>query len=92
MGADVTKRNSADMSPLMIACQKGNKDIVKDLIANKAEINEKASISGLTPLSCCKDEELALFLIQNGAKIQNRPQSTNIKKWLSNGEVKMKIF
>lgn len=74
IGADITKRTSHDISPLMLACQKGNKEIVEYLIHNKVDVNEKA-ISGLTPLLCCKDEELGLFLIQNGAKIQGRPAS-----------------
>ncbi len=78
VGADISKRNAEDMSPLMLSCQKGLKELVYYLIENKAEINEK-SISGLTPLSCCKDEELALYLISKGAKLQNRPSST-IKK------------
>jgi hypothetical protein len=59
----------------MLACQKGNREMVEYLIANKVDVNEKA-ISGLTPLLCCKDEELGLYLIQNGAKIQGRPTSS----------------
>ena len=76
IGADLGKRNSYELSPLMLACQKGNREMVEYLVANKADVNEKASISGLTPLLCCRDEELALFLIQSGAKIQSRPTSS----------------
>jgi hypothetical protein len=65
----------------MIACQKGNKELVEHFVKNKIDLNEKANISGVTPLSCCKDEELALYLIQNGASLKSRPGSTlnNIK-------------
>jgi ankyrin repeat protein len=76
LGADLNKKNSSDMSPLMIACQIGSKEIVEYLIENKAEINEKANISGLTPLALCKDEELSLYLIKKGAKIHKRPASS----------------
>lgn len=64
----------------MIACQKGQIEIAKYLIDNKADVNEKASISGMTPLTLCKDEELSLYLIKNGAKIQGRPTSSALKK------------
>ena len=37
LGADLT-RNSHDLSPLMIACQKGNKELIEHFVKNKIDL------------------------------------------------------
>ena len=50
MGANITLRNKADLSPLMLSCKYGFLKLVDILISKKANINEK-NILGETPLS-----------------------------------------
>jgi len=63
--------NTAGNTPLIVACEKNNKDIVKILIKNGANINMKNQ-DGLTALfyACEKEKiEIAKLLFDNGADI-----------------------
>ena len=63
---------------LVIACQDGKTDEVKDLLAKGANPNAKEIIQGNTPLYFAKNAEVAQVLIANGAdaNAQNQYGST----------------
>ena len=66
MGANVSKRNKGDLSPLMLACKFGFSNLVDLLINNGANINEK-NILGETPLSIAQlhnHDDLAMKILQ----------------------------
>ena len=65
-GANIKKRNKADMSPLMFCCKNNFQTIAEYLIKKGADVNEK-NILGDTPLKLAQtngNEELALKLIK----------------------------
>ena len=66
MGANITLRNKADLSPLMLSCKFGYIKLVDILINKKADINEK-NILGETPLSLAQlyhHDDLAMKILQ----------------------------
>lgn len=71
-------------SALLLACRKGNMDLVKTLITNGASINSLSSWTGVTPLSSAVSSgnlELVKFLIESGAgkKLGNSPLAEALK-------------
>ena len=65
-GANVALRKRGDVSPLMLACKYGNVSIVKALLLNGADINEK-NILGENPLKIAQmnnHEDLAMMLLK----------------------------
>ncbi len=83
LGADITIRNSAHLTPLMLCCKEGLSELAEILLSNDANIND-TNILGDTPLKLAQrygHEELALLLINKyRALIQNRPSSSISKK------------
>ena len=78
LGADITKRNNSDMTPLMLSCKNGMTELAEYLLKNDATINE-TNILGETPLKISQlygHEDLVLLLM-NKYKANLRP---NIKK------------
>lgn len=68
---DINKTNNKGMTPLMIACELGNINIVKELIKFGADINMSTK-KGTTALIFALSrghEDLAKFLLQLGCKI-----------------------
>ena len=83
LGANISMRNSAHLTPLMIACREGLTELAEILLSNEANIND-TNILGDTPLKLAQrygHEELALLLINKyRAQIQNRPSTSAAKK------------
>jgi ankyrin repeat protein len=83
LGADITIRNGAHLTPLMLCCKEGIAELAEVLLGNDANIND-TNILGDTPLKLAQrfgHEELALLLINKyRALIQNRPSSSVGKK------------
>jgi 26S proteasome non-ATPase regulatory subunit 10 len=76
LGADISIKDSCDLTPLMLSCKIGLIDICEYLLNNGANINE-SNILGDTPLKMAQrfgHEELAIKLIQQ-YKALMRPQS-----------------
>eukprot|EP01134_Creolimax_fragrantissima_P002894 CFRG2894T1 len=66
---DPNVKDNADWSPLHEACARGNIEIMRILIQNGADINQRG-FQGWTPLHDAIDKneiEAALFLLENGA-------------------------
>ena len=72
LGGSVFIKAADGMSPIHVACQNGNLDIVQYLVENfKVNINEK-DFNGATPLhfaSINGNSDLVAFLLSHGAKI-----------------------
>jgi len=69
-GAEINAQTSEGVTPLYIACQRGDKDVVTLLLAKGADVNVKDS-EGQTALSLAKQqnhEEVAELLRKHGAK------------------------
>ncbi|MCB1191228.1 MAG: ankyrin repeat domain-containing protein [Leptospiraceae bacterium] len=60
-GADINAKGWSDMSPLHIAVEYGNLDLVKFYITHGADINAQG-IMGATPLELARDENIKKFL------------------------------
>ncbi|MDJ1173086.1 ankyrin repeat domain-containing protein [Roseofilum capinflatum] len=68
---DLNQQDGLNVTALMIACEKGHLDIVQQLLAEGADIN--LNIKGVSALSIAvweKQEEIAMFLINQGADFQ----------------------
>ncbi len=80
---DINKPNSEEKSPLMIACSRGDLELVKLLISKGASINF-LSKTGDTPLSSAVSSgnfELVQFIIESGAgkNLGNSPLSNALR-------------
>jgi len=64
--ADVNASNSSGWRPLHEAAEKGQKDVVKLLPANKADVNASDN-DGLTPLHLAKGQEDVAELLRQHA-------------------------
>jgi ankyrin repeat protein len=65
-GFDITKKNSEDLTPLMLSCKLGNIEIAEILLENKANLYE-INILGDTSLKLAQKnghENLVMILIQ----------------------------
>lgn len=69
---DVNEKNYAGITPLTVAAEKGNMEIIKMLVEDgKAQINEKSSY-GVTPIisaSAAGNSEVIVYLVDNGAEV-----------------------
>lgn len=69
---DVNEKNYAGITPLTIAAEKGNMDIIKMLVEDgKANVNDKSSY-GITPLisaAAAGNDEVVSYLISHGADV-----------------------
>jgi ankyrin repeat protein len=66
LGADLGIRNAADLTPLMLGCKMGLKDVCEYLIEHKASVND-TNILGDTPLKLAQrngHEDLVLLLMK----------------------------
>lgn len=69
------------MSVLMLACQKDMLEVVKCLVENNADVNEKATITGMTPFTLCRKENEDLLLLLLKYKVKNEKRALSaIKK------------
>ena len=64
--ADVNASDSSGWRPLHEAAEKGQKDAVKLLLANKADVNARDN-DGLTPLHLAKGQEDVAELLRQHA-------------------------
>jgi len=65
-GIDISKKNSEDLTPLMLSCKLGYIEIAEILLGNKANLHE-SNILGETSLKLAQKfghENLVLILIQ----------------------------
>lgn len=70
-GVNVNERNYAGITPLTIAAEKGNMNILKMLVEKKANVNAPSSY-GVTPLiaaAAAGNAEAVSYLIANGADV-----------------------
>jgi ankyrin repeat protein len=68
---ELNARTVKDDSPVLIAALNGHSEIVKYLVANKADVNV-ANKAGLTPLFhfvSCGDFPMVKYLVENGADV-----------------------
>lgn len=69
---NVNEKNYAGITPLTIAAEKGNMDIIKMLVEDgKANVNDKSSY-GITPLisaAAAGNDEVVSYLISHGADV-----------------------
>jgi ankyrin repeat protein len=102
-GAKINQRNKDGDTPLIIACKKGNKKLVKYLLKHKEIDINKNSKSGISPLfvACYfKNKDLVNYLIDHNAKVdifdnkENSPlhiacylNSTEIIKFLKSKDI-----
>lgn len=73
-GIDPDTRGREKNTPLMVACMRKNKEMVKVLLEFGAEAN-KSNLDGLTALhlAAMKDHlEIVMLLLRHGAKIDNK--------------------
>ena len=78
----VNRRDEAGRTPLYVACQYGNLDIVKALLLEEADINI-ANRNGYTPLMVAREEKnysICTMLERRGAGIDDQE-----KRCLSTG-------
>lgn len=69
-GADPNRKGAQNSTALLIACLKGNKDLVTLLVDKKADIHVHESVRGNTPLFIAMSKnavDVALFLLKKGA-------------------------
>ncbi|MDE3023407.1 MAG: ankyrin repeat domain-containing protein [Pseudomonadota bacterium] len=66
-GANINFKDTAGFTPLHWAAELGKTNIVKVLVANRADIN--SSNGGITPLHFAANKEIAELLIANGANV-----------------------
>lgn len=61
-------------TPLLLAIQQKHLEVIKFLLANGADINQRRSVDGVTPLMTAvkaKDPIIVDFLIKNGARVND---------------------
>lgn len=68
-GGNVNEKDPSENTPLHNAVQNGHFEIVKLLLTKGANINAE-NIVGFSPLALAKNQEIAEFLISNGAEIK----------------------
>ena len=68
-GADVNAKNNYNSTPLTIACESGNINMVKLLVKYGADVNNPMTEYGSGPLLAADSDEIEEFLIEHGAKM-----------------------
>ena len=68
-GADVNAKNNYNSTPLTIACESGNINMVKLLVKYGADVNNPMTEYGSGPLLAADGKDIEEYLISKGAKI-----------------------
>jgi ankyrin repeat protein len=89
-GAEVDIRDKNGMTPLLLAARKGNREIVKLLLAHGADVNAQDYYLAWTPLilaSALGHKEVVKLLLEYGADVDIKDQNgmTALKYAIKNG-------